>query len=46
MVANLGVEPYNIGTMLPESTIVKCNKKTCDASVNDVKGLGQGRSYN
>ena len=40
------MEPYNVGTMLPESTMVQCNKKTCDVNVSDVSGLGQGRNYN
>ena len=32
-------------TMLPEESIVKCNKFTCYASKLDNNGLGQGRDY-
>ena len=38
-------KPYNKGTMLPESTMVTCNKFSCSTSVNDSQGLGQGRNY-
>lgn len=37
------VEPYNIGTMLPEQSIVKCDKNTCRVILTDPNGLGQGR---
>ena len=39
------MEPYDVGTMLPESTMVTCNKDNCDTKVTDTKGLGQGRNY-
>ena len=39
------MEPYNQGTMLPESTKVSCNNNSCNAEVVDTKGLGQGRNY-
>ncbi len=39
------MKPYNVGTMLPESTMVKCNKESCDVEVVDITGLGQGRQY-
>ena len=38
-------KPYNKGTMLPEATVVSCDKSNCYASVNDNNGLGQGRNY-
>lgn len=37
------VEPYDIGTMLPEQTIQVCNKSTCKFVLNDQDGLGLGR---
>lgn len=39
-------EPWNQGTMLPEHSIVKCNKQTCQTMLNDPNGLGIGRDYN
>jgi hypothetical protein len=39
-------KPWNIGTMLPEQSMVKCNASTCSVSINDPYGLGQGRDYN
>jgi hypothetical protein len=38
-------KPYDIGTMLPEQTTVKCNSNSCNVSVGDPRGLGQGRQY-
>ncbi len=40
------VEPYEIGTMLPEQTKVDCDRHGCMVKVNDLAGLGQGRQYN
>lgn len=37
------MKPFNIGTMLPEESIVKCDKNTCRVVINDPNGLGQGR---
>ena len=34
-----------VDTMLPESTMVVCNKDTCKQVVVNRKGLGQGRKY-
>jgi hypothetical protein len=39
------VDPFNIGTMLPEESYVKCDKNTCIVVGNDPSGLGQGRFY-
>ena len=39
------VEPYNQGTMMPEQTMVACDKNTCSFSANNVNGLGVGRNY-
>jgi hypothetical protein len=39
------MQPYNIGTMLPEKSIVTCDSSTCKSSVVNVNGLGTGRSY-
>jgi hypothetical protein len=33
------------GTMLPEQTIVKCDKNVCSVVTNDQNGIGQGRFY-
>ena len=38
-------EPYNVGTMLPEQNIVRCDKQTCKFSVQNPQGLGTGRDY-
>ena len=40
------VEPFNIGTMLEEQTMVKCDGNSCQVVMNNPNGLGQGRSYN
>ena len=40
------MNPYNQGTMLNENTMKKCGKKTCNTTVFDEDGLGQGRDYN
>tara|TARA_Y100001970_G_C14216765_1_gene850138 strand:+ start:600 stop:1133 length:534 start_codon:yes stop_codon:yes gene_type:complete len=40
------MEPYNIGTMLPEETKINCDRHGCLVSVNDRAGIGQGRQYN
>lgn len=37
--------PWNKGTMLPESSMVKCNAQTCSIAAGDPFGLGQGRDY-
>ena len=39
------MDPYDIGTMLPEQTIVECNANTCKTFTNDPNGLGVGRQY-
>jgi hypothetical protein len=39
------VEPYNVGTMLPEKQMVTCNTNSCSNSKNILNGLGQGRNY-
>lgn len=39
------VEPYNIGTMLPEKTVQSCNTRTCTFNKNDPNGLGLGRFF-
>lgn len=39
------VEPYNMGTMLPEQSVQSCNKSTCKFNLNDQNGLGLGRDY-
>lgn len=39
------VQPWNQGTMLPEQSMVRCNKSTCSVSTSDPSGLGQGRDY-
>ena len=39
------VEPYNVGTMLPEQSIQVCNKNTCKFTLADQNGLGLGRQY-
>ena len=38
-------EPYEVGTMLQEHTLVNCNDKNCSTSVLNEDGLGQGRKY-
>lgn len=38
-------EPYNVGTMLPEQSVVKCDKQSCKVSGKDPRGLGTGRDY-
>jgi len=37
--------PYDVGTMLPEQTLVKCDKNLCTVNEADANGLGQGRVY-
>ena len=39
------MEPYNVGTMLPEKTKIVCNAKGCSKIMNNQDGLGQGRIY-
>ena len=39
------MQPYNVGTMLPESSRVECNDKNCNVKITDKNGLGQGRQY-
>jgi len=38
-------KPYHVGTMLPESSIVTCDKIGCSTIQKNPKGLGQGRNY-
>jgi hypothetical protein len=38
-------EPYNIGTMLPESEKLVCNGTVCSVVQTDQNGLGRGREY-
>lgn len=35
----------DVGTMLPEQTMITCNKNACTVGLNDPKGLGLGRQY-
>ena len=37
--------PYDIGTMLPEKNLVRCDKNTCDMGLSYSGGLGTGRVY-
>ena len=39
------MEPYNVGTMLPEKTKIVCNAKGCSKIMNNQDGLGEGRIY-
>ena len=39
------VEPYDVGTMLPEQTTIECNTNSCRFLVKDPNGLGLGRKY-
>jgi hypothetical protein len=39
------VEPYNVGTMLPEQSKVECNSSLCSVKPGHPNGLGQGRDY-
>lgn len=39
------MEPYHIGTMLPEKTRVVCDQHTCRVVDVDPNGHGQGREY-
>lgn len=39
------VAPFNQGTMLPEQSMVTCDKSTCSFKVTDPTGLGMGRQY-
>lgn len=39
------VEPYEVGTMLPEQTMIECNTNSCRFLVNNPNGLGMGRKY-
>ena len=38
-------KPYDVGTMLPEETVVTCNERECKVSSRNPNGLGQGRVY-
>jgi len=40
------VEPYDIGTMLPEQSMVVCGASTCKSYLTEQNGLGVGRKYN
>jgi hypothetical protein len=37
--------PFDIGTMLPEKDVFKCDKVQCVRVTKDPNGLGTGRSY-
>ena len=37
--------PYNIGTMLPEQNMQKCDASKCSFYTGDPSGLGLGRKY-
>ena len=39
------MKPYHQGTMLPESSKVECNSDSCNVTVTNKEGLGQGRNY-
>jgi len=39
------VEPYDIGTMLPEQNMIACDANTCRMYLNDQNGVGTGRQY-
>ena len=39
------MEPYHVGTMLPEKTRVVCDQHTCRVVDVDPNGHGQGREY-
>lgn len=39
------VEPYNVGTMLPEQSMVECDTNTCKFNYTNPAGLGTGRKY-
>jgi hypothetical protein len=39
------VEPYDVGTMLPEIEKQTCNERTCSFAVNDPYGVGLGREF-
>jgi hypothetical protein len=39
------VEPYAVGTMLPEQTKVICNAQSCRIVSHDPRGVGQGRQH-
>ncbi len=39
------VEPYDIGTMLPEQNMMECDASTCKFIINDQNGVGLGRRY-
>ena len=39
------MEPYHIGTMLPEKSRVVCDQHTCKVVQVDPNGVGQGREY-
>lgn len=39
------MEPYNVGTMLPEIEKQTCNERTCSFAVNDPYGIGLGRKF-
>jgi hypothetical protein len=39
------MEPYDVGTMLPEQSMQECNTSTCKIYPNDQNGLGLGRQF-
>ena len=38
-------KPTEVGTMLQEKNMVKCNNKTCEFYESDLNGIGTGRNY-
>ena len=39
------MEPYNVGTMLPEKNLVTCNKQTCSTTIFNDSGFATGINY-
>lgn len=39
------MEPYDVGTMVPEHEKQQCNSRTCSFAPHDENGLGLGRQY-
>lgn len=40
------MEPFNVGTMLEEQSVVTCDNNSCKVTLKNPHGLGQGRDYN
>ena len=38
-------EPYDVGTMLPEADVFRCDKLSCQRVVQDPRGFATGRAY-